>query len=545
MGTMARSLALLVAMVFLLTAALGAQSSQAPVLITPPSIVYPPIARVAHITGKVVVTFSIDSDGHTTSVQSQAGPDMLRAVMENRIKAWQFKTPLPIGAQDSFVGKFTFGIESPDDTIDDIDGPPIVPCCGDSLAMPLVSASVTSDVRSVDGTQTIEIEAAGAPPAADRCPDDKLRTPPTETTLSDYVELRRTFEYRVRVFRNGEVLWWGGDGVAAKGDRDARLDPTMAEALLTRFQTESFWSACSVEMPPDPKAAKPKKMVAKAELNTDDAAEDENDDVYGYPTVIIVRLKDTVKIVNVDALSFPNSAIGEEFAWAIEKAADTHRWRHEDAAIEPFTNMQPDLLLPKPGVTPLIRAVWHFDPGTWEISYKLLKKLLANGAEVDAADASGWTALMYAARLSYSGDEALKLLLAAQADPNHASVHGDTALMVAAYDGQLNETLLAHGADINHSNAAAVTTLMLLSQYARPAEIQDALNAGADVSEHDLQGRTALDYLLAAACNNAIVPLPKPQMVLILKVPPPCPPTTSAFLQSQKLLVTAMAAAVK
>jgi TonB family protein len=522
---------------FALTVPLSRAQSAAPILTAPPNIVYPPIAKAAHVSGDVTVTFAINPDGTTTSVQAVSGPPMLIGAVVDRIKHWTFKTPLPLNSQTYFEAKYSFIVKtSDDDEEDNLDTPPYIPSGGDVIVIQPGANTITGDVHSTDGSQVIDVTATPAAKAQDRCPKDPQKTPPDKTDFSDYIELLRHDcdqgcpSYRVRIYRNGRVTWNGFNDVAAKGDREALIDAGTADTLLDSFQSEEFWASCSVPPPPDP------KPHTKA---------DAEDDITGmYLAASIGGLTKTI-----DERGFNNT-----YAWSIDRTADTHRWRHVDAATEPYDNMREDLTTPKPGMTLLIRATHHFNPYTGQQTFTYLDKLLKRGEPVDAADASGWTALMYASYLdsyqsgSTEGDP-IKLLLDARADPNRASLHGDTALMFAAYRGTLLQPLLAHGADINAHNADGVTALMLLAQGGDPTEqLQQALTAGADPTAHDSRGRTAFDYLTAASCGKPIIPLAPFSgggMIaqVIPKNPPPCPDTSNkSFLASQALLQKAMAA---
>jgi TonB family protein len=509
-----------------------AQLSNAPVLITPPNVQYPPIARAAHVSGDVVVSFSIDSEGHTVSVQTQSGHPMLRSAVEGQIKQWRFKTPLPMNAQQDFEATYKFDLKAGEENLDDdLDAPPYMPCCRDSINLVVSPGQVTGEVRSLDGSQSIDVAAVAVSITKDRCPDDKERQPPTATSPADFVELYRTGcnelecrnyrNYRVRVFRNGRVEWYGKEGVALNGNRVAVIRPEIAASLLDRFQSSDYWAACSAQ-PPSP-----------------DADADADDFTRG--DFLTVSIDGHTKSTEVSSYSsFSSEGVGMKFAWSVDRAADTHRWRHGDSATEPYTNMRDDIVLPKPGMTALIRAVYRFNPSNAELTLEPLKHFIAAGADLNAADESGWTALMYATNLAYFDDRAVRLLLEAHADVNRASLHGDTALMMAAYHGLLNKELLAAGANINACNGDGVTTLMLLAQGGRPDELANAIAAGADATAHDLAGHNALDYLIAAACHKPFVPLPADGMVVIPKEPPACPDQTAYFLRTQAMLKTAM-----
>src|ERR1700743_1623790 len=91
---------------FFLATPLSRAQSPAPVLAAPPNIQYPPIARAAHVSGDVTVTFATSADGPTSSVQVVSGPPMLVGAVADRIKHWTFKTPLPLNSQTYFEAKY-------------------------------------------------------------------------------------------------------------------------------------------------------------------------------------------------------------------------------------------------------------------------------------------------------------------------------------------------------------------------------------------------------------------------------------------------------
>src|SRR5580693_7037202 len=101
---------LVIALELLCAGTVCGQLAVTPVLMEQPVIVYPPIAKAAHVTGEVVVRFAIESDGTTSSVQVISGPVMLQGAVADRIKDWRFKTPLPIGAEREFEAVYRFGV---------------------------------------------------------------------------------------------------------------------------------------------------------------------------------------------------------------------------------------------------------------------------------------------------------------------------------------------------------------------------------------------------------------------------------------------------
>jgi uncharacterized protein len=105
------------------------------------------------------------------------------------------------------------------------------------------------------------------------------------------------------------------------------------------------------------------------------------------------------------------------------------------------------------GRSALIEAAWG---GRTEI----VKFLVEKGANVNIGDSAGYTALMRAAE--DGRDECVKILVQKKADVNiKGKVRGTTALMLAAEQGHLKiiELLLEHGAKINDSDQYEETAL--------------------------------------------------------------------------------------
>jgi uncharacterized protein len=513
---------LVAAAVLLTVGRLWGQAVGAPVLTEKPVIVYPPIARAAHVTGEVVVRFAIESDGTVSSVRVISGPAMLQEAVAGQIRKWSFELPLPMGAEREFEAVYGFGVDAPDETADDdLDGPPYVPCCGDVISLPPGATRVTGEVQSTSGHQQIDVTPGSPATVSNQCPKDK-EDAPTASETEDYAELFRACakgcrDYKVRVYRDGRVEWLGRDDVVVKGLVQTSILGAAADALIDKFRSSTFWSACSSVAPT--------------------LDEDRDGDDFKSADFLTAKIGDRVKTVNVFASSDESM---QRLKWAVDKVANTHRWIHGEAALEPYLNMADDISMPKPGMTALIRSTYHFSQIFSGTTPDALKRILATpGLDVDAADESGWTALMYAAELT-SDDTEIGMLLDAQARPDIASLRGDTALMMAAYNGRLSPRLLKSGADINARNADGVTVLMLLAQRVHLSELKSAIQAGADATAKDVQGRTALDYLREAACQKAIVPLPRSSMTIVYEKPLPCPPNTEEYKRSEVLLKAAL-----
>ena len=124
-------------------------------------------------------------------------------------------------------------------------------------------------------------------------------------------------------------------------------------------------------------------------------------------------------------------------------------------------------------------------------------QLLANGADVNARDAYGATALMNAA---HSGAlEMVETLLAAGAEVDAKDELGWTALMKACFNADLNrgfpeivERLIAAGADPNVKITYGIRPLMLAAGYGEAGVCQALLAGGADVLARNDGGLTAL-----------------------------------------------------
>jgi hypothetical protein len=271
--------------------------------------------------------------------------------------------------------------------------------------------------------------------------------------------------YTVRIGADGSVTWKGEAYVAAKGLRRTTLAPAVARDLLEKFRSAEFWALCG-----------------SYSRNVTDSAS----------TEVKVRIGGRLKNVSEYAGSAP--ALVGDLEFLIGQVANTHYWKHGDPATEPITRLAQDAYIPKPGVTPLMRAAARNDT-------KKMQELLKDNADVSAVDASGWTALMYAAASGHT--EPVQMLLTAGANPNQVSPRGDSPLMVAATERMFDETLVHAGAEINARNSDGVTVLMILAARAEADEIQSALNAEANPALKDEKGRTALEYLRLANCGKS------------------------------------------
>ncbi len=150
----------------------------------------------------------------------------------------------------------------------------------------------------------------------------------------------------------------------------------------------------------------------------------------------------------------------------------------------------------------------------------IIQVLLYKGAQIDAQDPDGDTALHFAALIG--NIKPMKVLIDAGADVNTSNHHGWTPLMNSASMGNYEcvRILLEKGADVDARSEEGNTSLILLAKSTKPSNIerlkgwkrlllpwdplttlQILLEKGADVNAKNDKGQTAL----SAAEENGVV----------------------------------------
>ena len=143
---------------------------------------------------------------------------------------------------------------------------------------------------------------------------------------------------------------------------------------------------------------------------------------------------------------------------------------------------------------------------------EIVEQLLDAGANVNAADAGGRSALHAAAQFGFEHNDSLRArrlfdgLLKRNADINHADSEGKTPLLLllgaqlrpssdsdATHIGALMPLLLEAGARIEHADQRGVTALHACAMHALLPPARVLLARGADRGAADAFGRTAAD----------------------------------------------------
>lgn len=126
---------------------------------------------------------------------------------------------------------------------------------------------------------------------------------------------------------------------------------------------------------------------------------------------------------------------------------------------------------------------------------EIIESLIKHGANVEAKDKRGRTALMSA--VQSHNTEAIKALIAGGAKVDDRDEVEGTALFRASGpfgDVAVVDALLAAGAEVNVADKNGMTPLIWAVRFGDPARVQALVKAGAEVDARDARGLTAVDY---------------------------------------------------
>jgi ankyrin repeat protein len=132
----------------------------------------------------------------------------------------------------------------------------------------------------------------------------------------------------------------------------------------------------------------------------------------------------------------------------------------------------------------------------------MIDPLLAAGADIEARDGRGYTALILA---TYNGQQRTAQLLldrGANIDAGDGA-RGNTALHGVAFKGfaEIADMLIAAGADVDRRNNSGQTALMLATLFGRAELFARLVEAGADPDAIDGAGNSAMS--IARSQDNA------------------------------------------
>lgn len=144
--------------------------------------------------------------------------------------------------------------------------------------------------------------------------------------------------------------------------------------------------------------------------------------------------------------------------------------------------------------TPLFEAIKQND-------VEIIDLLLAGGADIEHKNREGRTALMVSA-FDKSRIDAMKKILSFGANVNATDNLGKTALMHAINNnnGAMMDILLKCGAEINTQDVLGNTPLMICAKRGNREGTRVLVAMGADVFSQNKNGQTAYD--IARACGN-------------------------------------------
>jgi uncharacterized protein len=139
----------------------------------------------------------------------------------------------------------------------------------------------------------------------------------------------------------------------------------------------------------------------------------------------------------------------------------------------------------------------------------VVRSLIEKGADVNAPQADGMTALHWAAHLN--DPQTARALVDAGANVMTSNRYGITPLSLACQNGSalIVELILEKGADPNTSQRGGETVLMTAARTGKPGPVDALLKRGADVNARERKGQTALMWAAAEGHTEVVESLIK------------------------------------
>eukprot|EP00730_Choanoeca_flexa_P013679 TRINITY_DN5584_c0_g1_i1.p1 TRINITY_DN5584_c0_g1~~TRINITY_DN5584_c0_g1_i1.p1 ORF type:complete len:271 (+),score=59.86 TRINITY_DN5584_c0_g1_i1:56-868(+) len=183
--------------------------------------------------------------------------------------------------------------------------------------------------------------------------------------------------------------------------------------------------------------------------------------------------------------------------------------------------------------------------------FEAVKILAERGAQLDAEDEAGYTALQISAFQGF--DKIVGLLLSRGASVNHQDQNGDgyTALQLASQEGHINviDTLLCNGADVDTQNETGDTALHLAVRNGHAKAVALLLQAGASLHVEDDEGETVLtapttDEIRAMLANppSPLSPVPSSPLKSVATAISTPVPTSEADISTSKATTAVLGA---
>jgi ankyrin repeat protein len=187
---------------------------------------------------------------------------------------------------------------------------------------------------------------------------------------------------------------------------------------------------------------------------------------------------DVIHLLNGGKLS--KAEVDDALFWACNE--------HEIPILKHLIDAGADVNLRSENTTPLMVAI------TWKSS-RAVNLLLGAGAKVNGPqDQYGETPLTWAAQSGPEAEPLVRTLLENGAEVNASNGFGITALMRATHRAapSVLTALIRRGADVNAQDHDGRTALMFASEYGNLEAVKILLAAHPDISKKNNQGKTAL-----------------------------------------------------